>query len=205
MTSSGATVFLVDDDPDVRQGLSRLLRSNNWQVASFGSAEEFLQQLPADEAGCVLLDICMPGMSGTELHERLSASGSPLSIIYLTGQSTVPISVHAMKQGAFDFLEKPVEEALLIAALEQAVMQSLSKRASTGLYNDIRARFAHLTAREREVMRHVIAGRLNKQIASDLGIALKTVKVHRGRVMEKMQVRSVAQLVGLCDDAGLRH
>ena len=146
----------------------------------------------------------MPGMDGIVLHERLRAAGSFLSIIYLTGESTVPIGVRAMKNGAHDFLEKPIDESTLLPSLREALAASASRRAEAALRDGIRFRFAQLTRREREVMMHVIAGRLNKQIASDLGIALKTVKVHRSRVMEKMSVRSVAELVTLCDDAGLR-
>lgn len=205
MSVIDTTVFLVDDDLEVREGVSRLLRSVGWQVRVFSSAEEFLRELPAGEAGCVLLDVCMPGMSGTELHDRLNAESSPLSIVYLTGRSTVPLGVGAMKRGAFDFLEKPVDEAQLLSTLAEAASQSLSRRRQDALCSDVQARFAQLTTREREVMALVLLGRLNKQIAGELGIALKTVKVHRGRVMAKMKVRSVAQLVALCDDAGLRR
>lgn len=204
MATEGATVFLVDDDLRVREGLSRLLRSSGWRVQAFDSAEDFLQRLPDSATGCLLLDICMPGMSGTDLHDRLNASGSALSVIYLTGQSTVPVSVRAMKHGAYDFLEKPVDEDALLSALDGAAAKSLTMRATAALCADISARLDNLTPREREVMMQVISGRLNKQIAGDLGIALKTVKVHRSRMMAKMRVRSVAQLVALCDDAGIR-
>mgnify|MGYP005814170569 CR=1 FL=1 len=204
MTADGAKVFLVDDDLQVREGLSRLLRSHGWQVDAYASAEEFLRQLPERAVGSVLLDIRMPGLTGTDLHDRLNACGSALSIIYLTAHSTVPVSVRAMKHGAYDFLEKPVDEAVLLAALEGATEQSMQRVASADRSADVHERLDALTSREREVMSQVIAGRMNKQIADDLGIALRTVKVHRSRMMSKMRVRSVAQLVSLCDGAGIR-
>lgn len=204
MGVSGPTIFLVDDDVHVLDGLSRLLRSSGWNVHACASAEDFMQQCPDATPGCVLLDICMPGMSGVGLHDWLNARGSPLSVIYLTGHSTVPVSVGAMKRGAYDFLEKPVDEDLLFPALKEATERSIAKHAMALRSADVEHRLDRLTQREREVMTHVISGRLNKQIAGDLGIALKTVKVHRSRVMEKMSVRSVAQLVALCDDVGVR-
>lgn len=204
MTAEDTTVFLVDDDLQLLEAISRLLLSYGWQVRSYDSAELFLQELPAGGAGCLLLDICMPGMDGTLLHERLRASGSYLSVIYLTGHSSVSIGVGAMKNGAYDFLEKPVDEVVLLSALQGAVAQSVMKRTNATLRAGIQTRLARLTQREQQVMLQVISGRLNKQIAYQLGIALKTVKVHRSRMMEKMGVRSVAELVALCDDAGLR-
>lgn len=203
MAAEGATVFLVDDDPQVQEGLSRLLRSCGWNVSTADSAEDFLRLLPEHAVGCVLLDICMPGMSGTDLHERLNASGCHLSVIYLTAHSSVPVSVRAMKHGAYDFLEKPVAEDDLLPAIEGAVAQSRARTAAASLCADVRERLGTLTPREREVMSQVVAGRMNKQIAMNLCIALRTVKVHRGRMMTKMRVRSVAELVSLCD-AGAR-
>jgi len=204
MTAEDTTVFLVDDDHQFLKGLSRLLHSYGWDVQPFDSAEPFLQQLSPGMAGCLLLDVCLPGMDGMLVHERLRASGSFLSIVYLTGHSTVSIGVRAMKNGAYDFLEKPVDEATLLSSLRGAVAESLSRRSGAALRTGIHNRLARLTQREKQVMFQVIAGRLNKQIAYDLGISLKTVKVHRSRMMEKMSVRSVAELVALCDDAGLR-
>ena len=194
----------MDDDLQVQEGLSRLLRSHGWQVSAFGSAEDFLQGMPERAVGCVLLDICMPGMSGTELHARLNASRCPLPIIYLTAHSSVPLSVRAMKDGAFDFLEKPVGEYALLSAIEGATNESRAKLATEARCADVRARLAALTRREREVMACVVAGRMNKHIADDLKIAMKTVKVHRSRMMAKMRVRSVAHLVSLCDELGVR-
>ena len=204
MEALDATVFIIDDDADVRDALLRLLRAARFNAVAYASARQFLQSPPSDGIGCILLDVAMPEMSGPELHEHLSARGTAYPVIYLTGNSTVPMSVRAMKQGAVDFLEKPIDGELLIPIIEQAVERSRHAHAERGRTDGIRQRIAQLSAREYEVMQHVIRGRLNKQIAADLQIALKTVKVHRGRVMQKMKVRSVAELVRLCDAEGVR-
>lgn len=204
MTMPAATIFVIDDDTGVRAALERLLRTAGWEVMAYVSADSFLGTLPVAECGCILLDVSMPGMTGPQLHEHLAARGNEYPIIYLTGHSSVAIGVTAMKSGAFDFLEKPVDGDLLIPIIEKAIEHHCRTRTARTRLDGIKMRLERLSAREREVMDHVVAGRLNKQIASDLGIALKTVKVHRGRVMQKMQVRSVAQLVQLCDDLGLR-
>ncbi len=203
MSDSTATIYLIDDEAEVCIGLSRLLRSAGWSVAAFTSAAEFLEQLPVQGVGCILLDVNMPGMTGPELHERLRELGLGIPVIYLTGQGSVPVSVQAMKRGALDFLEKPIDEDQLLAAIDTAVAQHRAHEARDHRVADWKAHLAKLSVREREVMEHVIVGRLNKQIAADLGIAEKTVKVHRGRVMTKMGVRSLAQLVHLCDELGL--
>jgi FixJ family two-component response regulator len=197
------TVFVVDDDPDVRDGLSRLLRAVGWDVRAYATADAFLDDPPGGTDGCVLLDVSMPGMTGPELHDRMREDGNTLPVIYLTGQSTLAIGVRAMKQGARDFLEKPVDEAVLVPSIEQAISDHRLEREAQRRLDDISLRLDRLSPREREVMDQVIAGRLNKQIAADLGIAEKTVKVHRGRAMGKMEVRSVAQLVRLCDAVGV--
>lgn len=196
----GSQVFVIDDEPDVRESLSRLLRSDGWQVRAFGSAAEFLDVLDPLALGCILLDVNMPGMSGPELHEELRTRRVGLPIIYLTGRSSVPISVRAMKQGAVDFLEKPVDADALLPAIRAAVDAHRLAHARLLRQATTVQRLGLLTTREREVMEQVILGRLNKQIAADMGIAEKTVKVHRGRVMAKMRVRSVAELVRLCND-----
>lgn len=202
--TNDATVHIVDDDADVRGALSRLLRSAGWQVADWASAIEFLEQLPGlAGAGCILLDVSMPGMSGPELHDRLRDLDVSLPVIYLTGNGSVPVSVRAMKHGALDFLEKPVDGEALLQVIELAVERHRNTLAHHNRLCEIRRRVSALSAREREVMHHVIAGRMNKQIAGDLGIAEKTVKVHRGRVMDKFGVRSVADLVLLCDELGI--
>lgn len=202
--TSEATVHIVDDDADVRAALSRLLRSAGWKVADWASALEFLERAPTlDGAGCILLDVSMPGMSGPDLHDRLRDLDVSLPVIYLTGNGSVPVSVRAMKRGALDFMEKPVEDVALLQAVEQAVERHRHALVHNHRLAEIRRRVSALSAREREVLHHVIAGRMNKQIAGDLGIAEKTVKVHRGRVMGKFGVRSVADLVLLCDELGI--
>lgn len=203
MNAPAATVFVVDDDSEVRAALARLLRSAGWRVVPTASASEFLDQVPATGTGCILLDVNMPGMSGPELHQQLREREVTLPVIYLTGQGSVPVSVRAMKYGALDFLEKPVDDEVLLDAIEQAVARHWQANALAERQDEIRRRLNTLSPREREVMNHVIDGRLNKQIASDLGIAEKTVKVHRGRVMTKIGVRSVAELVHLCDELGI--
>jgi FixJ family two-component response regulator len=192
-----ATIFVVDDDPEVRDALQRLLRSDGWVTEAFGVPEQFLAAATDKGLGCILLDVNMPGMTGPELHDRLREQGVDLPVIYLTGQCTVSISVRAMKNGAVDFLEKPIDADTLLPAISVAVERHRKQRAESARVDEIRQRLAKLSARERDVFDHVVLGRLNKQIAADLGIAEKTVKVHRGRVMSKMKVRSVAQLVHL--------
>lgn len=199
MDQNSATVFIVDDDADVRAGLLRLFRSASWNAVAFASADEFLDTAPVGGVGCVLLDVSMPGMSGPELHGVLAGRGFTYPVIYLTGNSTVAIGVGAMKKGAVDFLEKPVDDEVLLGVIEQAIARHRDAQAERRRSGETRRRLDALSGRELEVLSHVIRGRLNKQIAFDLGIALKTVKVHRGRVMAKMQVRSVAELVRLCE------
>lgn len=200
---SEATVFVIDDDPDVRDALARLLRAIGWGVRVYPAANDFLAELPENIDGCILLDVNMPGMTGPELHDRMRETGITLPVIYLTGQSSLSIGVRAMKNGALDFLEKPVDQDVLLPTIEQAIAQHRQDCALKSRLDEINLRLGRLSPREREVMDHVIAGRLNKQIAADLGIAEKTVKVHRGRAMSKMQVRSVAELVRLCDAVGV--
>lgn len=197
-------VYVVDDEAAVRKSLWRLLRSAKIEAATFASAEEFLAALDAEPAGCAVLDVAMPGLDGLALQQRLAARGVELPIVFLTGRGDIPMSVRAMKAGALDFLTKPVDGDALLAAVRRALEKGreLGKAREEG--SAIRVRAASLTPRELEVLQGVVAGRLNKQIASDLGISEKTVKVHRGRVMEKMGAGSVAELVRLADRAGLR-
>jgi len=203
MGTTRGTVFVIDDEAAVREGLARLLRSAEWNVHSFAAARDFLDTAPHDGLGCILLDVGMPEMTGPQLHDELRAGGYSYPVIYLTGQGTVSVGVRAMRQGAFDFLEKPVDGDQLLSVIETAIARHEDARSRENRLGDIRQRLAHLSAREREVMDHVIQGRLNKQIADDLDISLKTVKVHRGRAMAKMGVHSVAQLVHLCDALGI--
>lgn len=198
--SMPATVFVVDDDPDVRVALDRLLRASGWRVRTYASANEFIDSLPDCDCGCILLDVSMPGMAGPELHDLIIERGIRHPVVYLTGDCTLSTGVKVMKSGALDLLEKPIDEARLLQAVGNAVLRDADIRVALAKAGDTCNRLATLSPREREVMRHVVAGRLNKQIAVDLGIAEKTVKVHRGRMMAKMGVRSVARLVHLCDE-----
>ena len=202
MQQVGTTVFVVDDDAAVRRSLTRLLRSAGWNAEAFASAGELLERAPVSGPGCVLLDVQMPDMNGLELQERLSAAGIALPVVFLTGKGDIPMSVHAMKHGAVNFLVKPVEEDVLFQALDEACKRQAAEAATLHTRDSILARLARLSEREREVLERVLQGRLNKQIAFDLAIAEKTVKAHRGRVMEKMEAHTVAELVHLCDSVG---
>lgn len=202
MDPTAATILLIDDDADVREAVGRLLRSAGWKTAAFASAQAFLTAKPFDDIGCVLLDVSMPDMSGPQLHAWLQDHDISLPVIYLSGHCDVPTSVQAMKRGALDVLEKPVDAGVLLQAITGAVERHRLERRRREADGEIAHRLEILSPREREVMDHVVRGRLNKQIAADLGIVEKTVKVHRGRVMTKMQVRSVAELVHLCDQLG---
>ncbi len=199
------TVYIVDDDENFARGVGRLIRAAGWDPHAFGSAADFLAAA-ADvdsRAGCVLLDVRMPGMKGPDLYRAMLARGLDLPVIFLTGHGDVPTSVDAMKLGAVDFLEKPVGGEVLVGAIRAALARQAERRRQDAERREIEARFAKLSPREREVMSHVIAGRLNKQIAADLGISLKTVKAHRAKVMEKTGAGSVAALVDLCRAGGI--
>jgi FixJ family two-component response regulator len=203
VNSSLGAVFVIDDDEQVRTGLSRLLRSAGWSVEVFASAQSFAERLPYEGVGCVLLDVQMPGMSGPELQRQMLAMGVSLPIVYLTGHADVPMSINAMKNGAMDILLKPADEDVVLNAIAAAIAKHESINAVDLKRSEIENRLARLSAREREVMEFVIAGRLNKQIAGDLGITEKTVKAHRARVMEKLETRSVATLVRMCELVGI--
>jgi RNA polymerase sigma factor (sigma-70 family) len=204
VSSSPDCVLLVDDEPAVRRSLSRLLRAAGFESMEFGSPEEFLRGLPPDAAGCAIFDVSMPGLDGLELQREIVSRGISLPIVFLTGRGDIPQSVQAMKEGAVDFLTKPVDGEVLLDAVRQALERSRAARESRAEIAAIRSRFETLTDREREVLDGVLAGRLNKQIAARLGISEKTVKVHRGRVMEKMATESLAELVRLANRAGIR-
>jgi FixJ family two-component response regulator len=205
MSQVEATVFIVDDDPAVLKSLSRLLRAIRFTVVTFGSPQEFLERHDPHTPGCLVLDVAMPGLNGLELQEALTAKGSPIPIIFLTGHGDIPMSVQAMKGGALDFLTKPVHDKDLLKAVEAALEKDRIDRQSRAELDDIQERLATLTPREREVLIHVVSGQLNKQIAYDLGTVEKTIKVHRARVMEKMKVGSVAELVRLTERAGINE
>src|SRR5213596_3879545 len=200
----GHTVFVVDDDEAVRKAVSRLLRSAGIAAAVFASPREFLAQYNPATPGCLVLDMAMPDFDGLQLQTALSEKGSILPIIFLTGHGDVSKSVQAMKQGAFDFLSKPVKDKDLLTAVRAAIERNAVARQQQAQLSAIRARLDTLTPREREVLEHVVAGKLNKQIASDLSITEATVKMHRARVMTKMKVQGVADLVRLAEVCGIR-
>ena len=202
--SPSPTVFVVDDDPAVRKAVSRLLRSAGIAVAAFASPEEFLAQYDPATPGCLVLDIAMPGFNGLQLQTTLGEKRSILPIIFLTGHGDVSKSVQAMKHGAFDFLTKPVKDKDLLTAVRAAIERDAVVRREQAKLSEICARLDTLTPREREVLEHVVAGKLNKKIASDLGITEATVKMHRARVMMKMKVQSVAELARLMERCGIR-
>ncbi len=205
IAAEGVSIFIVDDDPSVRTSLTRLLRAEGTDPLAFATAEEFLDHLPGIAGpACALLDIGLPGKSGLELHARLQALRPEIAIVFLTGHGDVPGAVASMKRGAVDFLLKPVDATTLIAALARAVERARAASGDKAVRRDIALRYGELTPREREVLAHVIAGKRNKVIASEIGTTEKTVKVHRGRIMEKMKVRSVAELVRAADKLGIR-
>jgi FixJ family two-component response regulator len=201
MSDSEPTVFLVDDDRAVLKSLSRLLRAARLKIAAFASPEEFLAQHDPGVPGCLVLDIAMPGLNGLELQKILAAKGRALPIVFLTGRGDIPMTVQAMKSGALDFLTKPVNDHDLLDAVRTAIEKDRAGRKARAEMDDVRTRLTTLTPREREVLTHVVAGRLNKQIAVALGTVEQTIKVHRARVMAKMKAASLADLVRLVERA----
>jgi FixJ family two-component response regulator len=203
MSATEPTVFVVDDEATVRKSLVRLLKAAGFRVETFASAGEFLHR-PADDApACLILDVQMPGLNGLELQRVLADANRILPIIFITGHGDIPTSVRAMKAGALDFLSKPFDEKDLLLAIQRALETADVQLRERGAGDEVRRRLATLTPREHEVLLQVITGHLNKQIADTLGAAEKTIKVHRGRVMQKMQAESVADLVRLCEKAGI--
>jgi len=203
MTEGSFTVFLVDDDADVLKALARLLRASGYDSRAFASPEEFLREHDASMPGCAVFDVAMPNLDGLALQQALAAKGIERPVIFLTGRGDIQTSVRAMKAGAVDFLTKPVDADALLAAIDHARERESKEREARAAMEFFTARLKTLTPREREVLGHVIAGRLNKQIAYDLGTVEKTIKVHRSRMMEKMGVRSLAELVRLAERAGI--
>ena len=197
-------VFLLDDEQAVVTALSRLLQASGFTVRCWTSAAKFLEAHDAQEPGCLVTDLRMPEMSGLELQRALLEHGSDRAIVFITGQGDIPTTVRAMKAGAVSFLSKPVQRAELVAAVEEAILRDAESRAQHRERADLVRRLASLTPRERQVLELVTTGMLNKQIAAELGAAEKTIKVHRGRIMEKMHVRTATALVGLLSRAERR-
>ena len=203
MTEKDAIVFIVDDDETVRVALGRLLRSVGLEVQCFGSTQEFLPSARPDAPGCLVLDVRLPGSSGLDLQRELLELGVRLPIIFMTGYADIPMSVQAMKQGAIEFLTKPVRDQDLLDAVQLGIERDRARRADARLVSALRERFESLTTREREVMALAVTGRLNKQIAGDLGVSEITVKAHRVQAMRKMQAKSLAELVRMADRLGM--
>jgi FixJ family two-component response regulator len=193
----------VDDDPSVLRALTRLLSSAGLEARGFPSPAAFLEAHDPATPGCLVLDVALPGLDGLEVQETLSVSESPRPIVFITGRGDIPTTVRAMRGGAVDFLTKPVNDRDLLAAVRNAIEIDRVARLAQGEIVAMRQRLASLTPREREVLVHVVAGRLNKQIAADLGTVEKTIKVHRARIMEKMAVRSLADLVRIAQRPGV--
>jgi FixJ family two-component response regulator len=202
MSQDRAVVFVVDDDPSMRRSLDTLLRSVGHEVRLFSSAQEFMQAARPDAPGCLVLDVRLPGMSGLTFQEELAKAGVGLPVIFITGYGDVPMTVRAMKAGAAEFLTKPFDNQLLLDAIHAAIERDRARRREAVSLAVLDARYHELTEREKQVMKLVVAGKLNKQIAAELGLSLVTVKLHRGRVMRKMLAKSVAELVHMADRLG---
>ena len=197
-------IHIVDDDESFRTAMERRLKLSGYQVATYPSAQQLLDRLPDEnEAGCILLDVRIPGMSGPELQGRLNELGSTLPIVFLTGHADTPTTVRTIKAGAEDFLTKPVESEQLIGAIERALARQASRRGEWHRLEEMRGLVAALTSRERQVFGLVVRGRLNKQIAHELGATERTIKAHRHQVMEKTKVQSLAELVSIAERLGL--
>jgi FixJ family two-component response regulator len=203
MPETQAVVFVVDDDASVREALQRLVRSAGLRVEAFASAEEFLNRPRPDVPSCLVLDVRLPDLSGLDLQRRMVDANNEMPIVFITGHGDIPTTVRAMKAGAVEFLTKPLVEGDVLESIRHAIARDRVGRAQHAETADVRARFASLTPREEEVMAWVVSGLLNKQIAGELGISEETVKVHRGHMMRKMGVDSVAELVRMSERLGL--
>jgi FixJ family two-component response regulator len=202
MNDGRQTVFVVDDDAAVRGSLAMLLKSVSLEVKTFESAGQFLEQLPPEPGGCLVLDIRMPGMSGLELQQQLKLRGCPLPVIFITGHGDVSMAVHAMREGAIDFIEKPFRDQELLDRIYQALELDRSRRRVADEAVQLRERFAGLTPREHDVMLRIARGQANKVIAIELGLSERTVEIHRAKVMHKTGARSLAELVSMTAKLG---
>jgi FixJ family two-component response regulator len=203
MPSHPPTVFVLDDEPEMVKALTRLLRAKRFEVLGFTSVPALLDAWRPDHTACLVLDVAMPGLDGLELQRHLAHRGIAIPIVFLTGHGDIPMSVRAIKAGATDFLTKPVDAAALVHAVRNALDIAEARRRETAETAALAARLATLTPREREVMEHVVAGQLNKQVAADLGTGEQNIKVHRRHVMEKMGVQSLADLVRAAERLGV--
>jgi len=207
MSTSGSerapvVVHVVEDDESSRIASSRVLKSAGYVVRVYATGDDFLAQLPT-EAGCIVLDLRLPGASGLDLQQRLATAENPLPIVFLTGRGDIPKTVRAMKAGAVDFLTKPVDAPVLIDAVARAIARDAENRVVRVRQGEVRTRYLRLTPREREVFAHLISGQLNKQVGYDLGISERTTKIHRRQVLEKMEADSIADLVRMAADLGI--
>jgi FixJ family two-component response regulator len=192
-------VHVVDDDTSFRNALSNLLQSVDLDARTYGTVDEFIDQVSFEAPGCVVLDVRLPGTSGLALHEKMGELGIPLPVIMVTGHGDIPMTVRAMKAGAIDFLPKPFREQELLDAVDRAIESDMKQRAKGNSAAETRRRFASLSPRERQVMQGVVSGQLNKQVAADLGLSEITVKIHRAKVMQKTGAKSLADLVRMAD------
>lgn len=199
MSEDRSVVFVVDDDPSMRRSLESLLRSVGNDVRLFSSAHDFMHAERPDVPGCLVLDVRLPGMSGLTFQQELAKAGIPLPVIFITGYGDVPMTVRAMKAGAAEFLTKPFDDQMLLDAIHAAIERDRTRRHDAATLAALKSRYDELTEREKQVMKLVAAGSVNKQIATELGLSLVTVKVHRGQVMRKMLAKSVADLVRMAD------